>query len=167
MKKTDMDNRIDEALKQDAAGFSALSNEVPPTLRTLIASTPAATTAPFIASSSATAARIFTTKLALWSAGGVLVIAAAYFAFSTDDQTPISSQPEPTLTPIVIAVDTPKPARDTSSPAYTKTPATPKLVTPTSPDYTQAQIDSMMRALPEPATTVHERDSISGTLKRK
>ena len=47
---------------------------------------------------------IATTKLALWSAGGLLTVAAAYFAVTANDKTPINNNPEPTLTPMVVTV---------------------------------------------------------------
>jgi hypothetical protein len=158
-----IDSRMEAALKEDAAGVSALSSEVPASLRSLIASTPAATTAA-VGVTAVSTAKLLSAKVALWSLGGLLVASAGYYALTSQDKTPISSQPEPTLTPILTAVDTPKPVIDT---APRRTSAAIKPTAKQKITYTQAQIDSMLRARPEPVNTLKDDGKIHGEIKKK
>jgi hypothetical protein len=163
MDKHNIDNRMEAALKEDAAGLSALSSEVPASLRSLIASTPAATTAG-VGVTAISTAKLLSAKFALWSLGGLLLGSAGYYALTSPDKTPINSQPEPTLKPIVTAVDTPKPVVD-SAPRRT-----PVGIRPTAKQkitYSQAQIDSMLRARPEPVNTLKDDGRIHGEFKKK
>jgi hypothetical protein len=159
----DIESRMDAALKQDVAAIGVVSSEVPASLRSLIASTPA-TSASVV--TGAIAAKTVATKLALWSTGGLLVAAASYFAITSDDKTPINPQPESRMTPAAVTVDTPRPKADS---AIAKAHTTPSQRTATSSTtkYTQAQVDSMMLHMQEPATKVIDSDSIKVRMSKK
>jgi hypothetical protein len=163
MMDKNMESRMEAALKQDVAAVGKVSGEVPDSLRTLIARTPAAATTASVGAASI--AKIATTKLALWSAGGLLTVAAAYFAVTANDKTPINNNPEPTLTPMVVTVDTPKSVVDSIHQEGVK-PVAKAIPKPTA-TYTQAQIDSMLRAMPEPKGSIKEDDKIDVELKKR
>jgi hypothetical protein len=165
MMQEELDPRMEKAIKSDAASLAQLPTEVPTALRSLIASTPAVQPA----SGSFTAAgKSVMTKLALLSAGGLLVLGAAYFIFGSDD-TPIKqSSPEASPTPaITTEIDTPKPAMnhpiETIQPKEKAAPAKQ----PEPRAFTQHEIDSMLRAMRGSVPTIRQDDSIRGSIIRK
>jgi hypothetical protein len=160
-----IDSRMDAALKEDAARLTPPSSEVPASLRSLISSTQAATTTPMI--TAATTAKFAVSKIALWSIGGLIVAAAGDFALAPADKTPLQPQSQPALAPMIVEVDSPKTTMDTSVTSQQQAATLKKAPGTNHKAFTQAQIDSMMRAMPEPENTIKDSGSIKGELKKR
>ena len=161
-----MDARMETALKQDALRVSALPADIPASLRARITTTPAAPSTASVATTS-TVAKLFTTKFMLASVGGMIAVAAAYFAL-TSNNVEVEQQTPSTQEPSIIALDTPKPVNDTITVKLNdRTARTKDQPAKQTPAITNDDLSRMLDTLQPSSRRMTQDDSIRASLQRK